>query len=60
MDALKLNRHLQKEYLSSNKTQSFDNFLFLRNFGIYTKEFTINKEKEEELYIVKEKINTNE
>ena len=60
IDALKLNHFLQKNYLAKNITKSFDNFLFLRNFGIYSKEITINKEKEEEIYIVNEKINSKE
>ena len=60
LDSLKLNHFLQKNYLSKALTKSFDNFLFLRNFGICTKEITINKILEEELYIVNEKIDESE
>ena len=62
LDSLKLNHYLQKIYLSKNITKSFDNFLFLRNFGIYTKERFNDKTKimEEDLYIVNEKIDSNE
>jgi hypothetical protein len=57
MDSLKLNHYLID--FQKNKG-SLDNFPFLRNFGIYIKEITINKEKEEELYIVNEKIDNKE
>ena len=60
LDSLKLNHYLQKNYLSKGITKSFDNFLFLRNFGIFTKEILINKVIEEELYIINEKIDENE
>ena len=60
IDSLKLNHYLQKKNSSNSITKSFDNFLFLRNFGIYTKEIVINKEREEELYIVNEKIDDKE
>ena len=60
LDSLKLNHFLQKNYLSNALTKSFDNFLFLRNFGICTKEITINKILEEELYIINEKIDEKE
>ena len=58
IEALKLNHYLQKKHLE--KFDSFDNFSFLRNFGIYTKEILINKTIEEEFYIVNEKIDLKE
>ena len=58
---LKINHYLQNEYLKKiGNVHSFENFPFLRNFGIYTKEILINKKLEEEYYIVNEKINTND
>ena len=60
LDCLKLNHFLQQNYLSKSLTKPFDNFLFLRNFGISTKEITINKILEEELYIINEKIDEKE
>jgi len=60
LQSLKLNHYLQKNYLENSNTKSFDNFSFLRNFGIYTKEILINKVIEEEFYVINEKINTNE
>ena len=60
LDSLRLNHYLQKKHLENNDSKSFDTFLFFRNFGIYRKEILINKAKEEELYIVNEKIDTNE
>ena len=56
--SLKVNHYLQREYLSKSATiKSFENFPFLRNFGLCTKEVLINKRIEEELYIINEKIN---
>ena len=60
MQSLKVNHYLQKKYLENSNTKSFDNFLFLRNFGVYTKEILINKVIEEEFYIINEKINLKE
>jgi hypothetical protein len=58
--SLRINHYLQKQYLEFSDTKTFDNFLFLRNFGTYTKEILIDKAIEEEFYIVNEKINLGE
>jgi hypothetical protein len=58
--SLRINHYLQRKYLESSDTKTFDNFLFLRNFGTYTKEILIDKAIEEEFYIVNEKINLGE
>ena len=56
--SLKVNHYLQKEYLSKSSTiKSFDDFNFLRNFGVFSKEIMINQRIEEEYYIINEKIN---
>ena len=60
IESLKINHFLQQKYLEKSNTKSFDNFSFLRNFGIYTKEILINKVIEEEFYIVNEKIDPKE
>ena len=57
--SLKVNHYLQQEYLNKSATiKSFENFKFLRNFGVYSKEILINKRVEEEYYIINEIINT--
>ena len=49
---------MQKEYLSKSSTiKSFEDFHFLRNFGVFSKEIVINQRIEEEYYIINEKIN---
>ena len=60
LQSLKVNHYFQKKYLENSNTKSFDNFIFLRNFGIYTKEILINKVIEEEIYIVNEKLDLKE
>ena len=56
--SLKVNHYLQKEYLSKSSTiKSFEDFHFLRNFGVFSKEIVINQRIEEEYYIINEKIN---
>ena len=60
LHSLKINHYLQKMYLENSDIKSFENFQFLRNFGIYTKEILIDKDIEEELYIVNEKIDLKE
>ena len=60
LHSLRINHYLQRKYLESSDTKTFDNFLFLRNFGTYTKEILIDKAIEEEFYIVNEKINLGE
>ena len=60
IQSLKLNHYLQKIFLENSNTKSFDNFIFLRNFGIYTKEILIDKDIEEEFYIINEKIDLKE
>ena len=56
--SLKVNHYLQQEFLNKSATlKSFDNFPFLRNYGICSKEVLINKRVEEEYYIINEKIN---
>ena len=60
LESLKLNHYLQKKYLEKTGNNSFDNFSFLRNFGIYSKEILINKVIEQEFYIVNEKIDLTE
>ena len=58
--SLKLNHYLQQKYIEKTGNKSFDNFSFLRNFGIYSKEILIDKIIEEEFYVVNEKINLKE
>ena len=56
--SLKVNHYLQQEFLNKSATlKSFENFPFLRNYGIFSKEVLINKRVEEEYYIINEKIN---
>ena len=57
--SLKVNHYLQQEYLNKSATiKTFDEFPFLRNFGVCSKEVIINKRTEEEYYIINEKINS--
>ena len=60
IQALKLNHYLQKIFLENSNIKTYDNFIFLRNFGIYTKDILIDKDIEEEFYIVNEKIDLKE
>ena len=60
IQSLKINHYLQQKYLENSNTKSFDNFFFLRNFGVYTKEILVNKILEEEFYIINEKIDLSE
>ena len=56
--SLKVNHYLQQEFLNKSSTiKSFENFPFLRNYGVCTREVIVNKRVEEELYIINEKIN---
>ena len=56
--SLKVNHYLQQEYLNKSATiKSFEDFPFLRNFGVFSKEIIINQRIEEEYYIINEKIN---
>ena len=56
--SLKVNHYLQQEYLNKSATiKSFDDFPFLRNFGVFSKEIVINQRIEEEYYVINEKIN---
>ena len=56
--SLKVNHYLQQEFLNKSSTiKSFENFPFLRNYGVCSKEVLINKRIEEEYYIINEKIN---
>ena len=56
--SLKVNHYLQQEYLNKSATiKSFEDFPFLRNFGVFSKEIVINQRVEEEYYIINEKIN---
>ena len=56
--SLKVNHYLQLEFLNKSTTlKSFENFPFLRNYGVCSKEISINKRVEEEYYIINEKIN---
>ena len=57
--SLKVNHYLQQEFLNKSATiKSFEDFPFLRNYGICSKEVLINKRIEEEYYIINEKINS--
>ena len=56
--SLKVNHYLQQEYLNKSATiKSFDDFPFLRNFGVFSKDIIVNQRQEEEYYIINEKIN---
>ena len=56
--SLKVNHYLQQEYLNKSTTiKSFEDFPFLRNLGVFSKEIIINQRIEEEYYIINEKIN---
>ena len=55
--SLKINHYLQEEYLNQSATiKSFENFHFLRNFGVCSKEVIINQRTEEDYYVINEKI----
>ena len=57
--SLKINHYLQNEYLMKSSTiKTFDNFEFLRNYGVCWKNVLINKRPEIELYIINEKIDS--
>ena len=56
--SLKVNHYLQKKFnLNKDKNKEFP---FLKNFGMYVREVIIDKKKEEEIYIINEKIDLNE
>ena len=56
--SLKVNHYLQKEYLNKSATiKSFEDFPFLRNFGVFSREIIVNQRIEEEYYVINEKIN---
>ncbi len=56
--SLKVNHYLQQDYLNKSATiKSFEDFSFLRNYGVCSKEVLINQRVEEEFYIINEKIN---
>ncbi len=56
--SLKVNHYLQKQF-SLNKDKNIE-FPFLKNYGIYIREVMIDKKKEEEIYIINEKIDNSE
>lgn len=58
--SLKINHYLQKEYFGNDSSKSKDDFPFIRNFGVFTKEVIIDKKVEEEFYIINEKIDYSE
>ena len=58
--SLKINHYLQKEYFGDDASKPKEDFPFIRNFGVFTKEVIIDKKVEEEFYIINEKIDYNE